>query len=315
MLKTYSLFIALLILISGCAQNKTKSLPLTASVDCVAKWQKNDSIRLKISKETETSEGKSNGGAYYYATVKVMDTLSNGYLLSWQNIPPVDFGNEDLQAKMANLFFKLRIIYTTDKKGSFSTIENYDEMQSLVESTMQEVNAARADKTDKATLDKQMEQVKAMFSSRESVDQLMGRDIQMFHGAYSGTFKTRPDTTHAQRTLPVGRQQSIPALLITSLKELNDQKKTAVVSINQQIDSKEAAKAMNDFLVETLRISGQELKPEEVVTKYAVQDSAAYTYDLSTGWINHLYARRTGNIEYASAKTSRQTQITRIALR
>lgn len=312
--RIYSLFIALLILTFGCAQKKTHSFPENASVDCIAKWKKNDSIQLKITRETQSAERKGNESAYYYATVKVMDTLSNGYLLSWQNKPAVDFGNASLQAQMANLFLTLRIIYTTDKNGSFNSIENYDEMQQALESTIKVISDSMAHHTDTAIINQQMQQVRVMFSSREMVNQIMSRDIQLFHGAYGGTFKARPDTTRGELRIPLGQIQ-FPATVISALKSLDNQKKVAEISVVQQIDPIKAAKAMNDFLTEQFREAGHEPKPGEAMTKYSIADTALYSYQMSNGWISQLYSTRTMDMENGTLQTMKQTQITRIELR
>jgi hypothetical protein len=315
MIKTYLLSVTLLIFIFGCAQKKTTLLPADASVNCVAKWQKNDSIRLKITRETRYSESNSDESAYYYATIKVLDTLRNGYLLAWQNIPPMALGNDNLQSRMANLFLELRIVYTTTKSGSFNSIENFDDMQEVVEATIREILNSRKDSSERATMERQMEQFRNMFSSKETVNQLMARDIQLFHAPYGGTFNARPDTIQTETAIPIGNMEPLPAMLIASLKELDNKNNTAIFSTIQQIDPAGAAKAMNDFLTDQYRLVGHEPKPGETMTKYAMTDSSTYSYQLSTGWINRLHSSRTADIENGNGQKMKQSQTARIETR
>lgn len=244
LLKKYSqLIVLLLFVIPGSAQKK-QATPVVQTLTCVPKWHKNDSIRLKITKEIQATDATRNGSSGYYATITVLDTTPTGYILSWQNRPMIDFGNESMQARLAGLFLNLKIVYTTSKDGAFESIVNHEDIQQFIELSLTEVVTNSGKNTDKAALEKSIEQVGSLFGNKENMQEFMARDVIFFHGAYGSEFSSiKPDTMEVSSPTPMDRSMVFTGIQITSLKRVDAKNDIAEFSLVQNFDKKRLLKS------------------------------------------------------------------------
>jgi hypothetical protein len=304
----------LLFVVPACAQKK-QATQVAQTLTCVPKWHKNDSIRLKITKEIQATDATRNGSSGYYATITVLDTTPTGYILAWQNRPMIDFGNESMQARLAGLFLNLKIVYTTGKDGAFESIVNQEDIQQFIETSLKEIVTNSGKNTDQAALEKSIEQVHSLFGNKENMQEFMARDVIFFHGAYGSEYSSiKPDTMEVSSPTPMDRSLIFTGIQISSLKQVDAKNDIAEFSLVQNFDKEKATKVMNQFLAESLRKAAKEPKPDQSIQAFGITTTTIYTYKLSTGWITSIHSKKDSEMVIKENET-RNAEITRIELR
>jgi hypothetical protein len=292
MFKFYALFLFLSINSNAITQN----IPTDKSVPVVAYWQKNDSKTLSITTTTKkTQAGKEPVFAKNTceAQLKITDSTAEGYTIEWtykdagnavRNIPELSGIN--------SLFTNLKIIYKTDDVGMFKELVNYEEVKTFLYKAMDGLFNMAKDTSGTAIVKKEFQKI---FSSRESLEQLLLRDISLFHSAYGVEYSFKPQIVETSLPNFIGGDPW-PAQLSLKLSKLNAKENFAQVQITQEIDEAKAAAIITEYLAKLSASQGKELPKEEIPSGIIIKDLTEFDIVLSSGWIKRAYMKRLAKV-------------------
>ncbi len=286
----------LLFLVSACtsvAQNRTTD----TSATCMAFW-KNKETRIY-----HIIHGKEKYGTYpekklsevsYEAHIKIIDSASTGYTIEWVYKNYKMTGTTEQTLNSVNTLMEgLKIIYKTDDVGSFTELVNWKEVRDFFIDLYEKG-------TTKPSQDKEyitaLNQVKAIFQSKENIEALLIKEVQLYHASY-GVEYTFAGTEMETQLPNVTGGQPFPAKIIIKLDELNTQKGLCKVSLNQVIDKGKAGPIIAAMLKKmSASAKTDEVEIQKQIKDMEISDVNEFTYSLNTGWLSRVYFKRTSNV-------------------
>ncbi len=258
----------------------------TATV--IAYWNKGDKAKysLKMTKEKYDNGKKLSGGTSVSdIDITVADATDSTYTLHWKyskiNLP--GYTNSDpLIEKLTKLVEGITFKYLTEQDGSFKELANYKEVQKAVNTSLDDFLKMYPQK-ERAMI----EQVKTVFTSRESIEELIMKDVQLVHNLYGGEYKLH-EKLNAETQLPnVLGGNPFPAVLTIEMTKLDKLNKTCTINLDQLLDTDKAAKELNAFFEKTGSAAMEKLADLDI------SDKCAYDVDLVTGWMKKVVYTRT----------------------
>src|SRR5690349_2140348 len=161
------------------------------SATVVAYWKKGDKKTFVLDKiiEKKSKEKHVVDSAKFELTVTVMEESDKGYTLEWRYkllALPKPPGMEI--PGIESLCNNLRILYTTDENGTFQEVRNLDEMISMLGKSY---DLLLKSSNYPKEYEPFMNELKKMVSTKESVENLMMKDVQLFHQLYGAEYNTR----------------------------------------------------------------------------------------------------------------------------
>lgn len=263
----------------------------TATV--LAYWNKGSKAKyiLKQTKDRYQKGKKVSGGSSSSAIdITVADATDSTYTIHWKynKITVQGADNADpLLQKLTRLVENVTFKYTIGSGGDFIELLNWQEVQSMVNTALDEMT--RLYKTREAG--PYIEQTKKVFSSRQSIEELMMKDVRALHSAYGLEYKLHEKLT-AETALPnfLGGNP-FSAILTIEMTVLDRINKTCVIEMNQVLDKEKSTKEISDFLEKAGKPAVEKLPVIDISDKYI------FTVELNTGWMKKVTFTRTAMAE------------------
>lgn len=284
------LFILLPVLIY--AQNITTD----TSATCVTYWKNKETkvYAIKHSKEKfSDTKGSSASEATYEAHIKVTDSVASGFTIQWVYKNFKAGGITDNTINSLNAIMEgLTVVYKTDDLGMFSELINWKEVSNFALSNYEKAIAANKNSEFTAALN----QIRAIFQSKENIEALLIREVQLFHAPYGVEYGKKG--TIAETELPnVTGGAPFPATIILKADEINTKKDYCTISLNQSINKGKAGPimaAMLKKLAGAKQVNEEEIKQQ--IKGLEISDYNSFNYTLSSGWMNKVVYKRIANI-------------------
>jgi hypothetical protein len=274
------------------AQNRTTD----SSATCIAFWKNKEAKIYTIthSKEKTTNKGNTSGAATYEAHVKITDSTATGFTIEWLYKNFKTEGLTDNTVNSLNAIMEgLKIKYKTDDAGSFTELVNWQEVRNFALANYEKVYAKATQNSEFAAA---LNQIKAIFQSKENIEALLIREVQLLHSPYGVEYNRKGQITETELPNVTGGQP-FPATITLKLDELNTVKNYCTVSMNQTIDKGKAGPIMAAMLK---KLAGSKTVDEEEIKKeisgLEISDLNSFTYSLSTGWIKKVVYKRVANV-------------------
>lgn len=270
-----------------------QNIPTDTSAPVVAYWLLGEKKLVRITKTVEkTKAGKreSFANSNYEAAITVRDSVKEGYTMEWKY---TSFGSSEgyLQSlpELHTLLKNLTIVYKTDDVGSFLELVNYPEVKKLVDASISSLSNITTDTN--AVFRDAVKEMKTIFQSRESIEQLVLRDISLFHTPFGIEYSLLNQVQEAEIVNFLGGDPW-PATLSFQLTSLKPEQDLIQVTIGQTIDEVKAAAILKDFFSKISAKSGNKIKEGEFPSYISIKDHHEFDIILSTGWIKRAYLKR-----------------------
>lgn len=167
--------------ISAHCQSDTLSIPF------VSYWSKGDFYKFKITKTTTQWRNEKLTRAdtsSYLVNFEVIDSTETEYKIKWSYRANLQ-STYKLPAELKEKFKKyenFNIIYTTSDVGVFKGVDNWKEIRDMMNEFFNEVWERNfREKNDNEKSKNIITQLKTIFTSKESIEQLVCKELQYFH--------------------------------------------------------------------------------------------------------------------------------------
>lgn len=275
------LFLSFFILLSlGLYAQNTYS---DSSVTCVAYWKKNDLRTFTIAKyeEKRLDQARSEVKLMSYdVTIRVLDSTKDGYKLEWKqgnvNIKGMDSVANTLAGRLLS---GVKFIYATDDVGSFKELLNWQEVRDFyVNMLKMQFSKSRADSMSRSMIENMI----AKLSTKESVEAIMIKEVQLLYNPYGVEFPKQALSTETELPNMLGGQP-FPAIMTFSMAALDVKNNLATVLITQEVDKQKGKSILLDLLQKLSR--GASLNDiNSAIEKVEITDRISLTFHLATGW-------------------------------
>ena len=294
-MKTIQLFFCFSVLTASISFSQNRFTDSSAT--CIAFWKNGETRMLQIKHGKEKYDSSvltSKTVVTYEAHLKIIDSTTDGFTIEWiyKNFKSTNIDDKSI-AGMNTIMEGLKILYKTDDVGSFSELLNWKEVRDFSFNTIEHTISSKSEnKITNAALN----QLKAMFQSKENIEAVLIREIQLYHTPYGTEYNIRGETIETE--LPnISGGAPFPAIITVKLNTLDLKNDFCNVSLNQIIDKGKAGPIIVDLLK---RLGGSNGKEADVSNKdiedMEISDSNEFTYSIKSGWLSKIIYKRTATI-------------------
>lgn len=268
-----------------------------SSATCIAFWSRHDSHVYKI-RHVKSKTGQNDQilsrESNYEAHIKVVDSTEKGFTIEWtyKNFQASGV-TENVLNSLETIMDGIKFIYKTDDMGMFSELVNWEQVRDRAFASYEK---AIAEKGRSNELIAALKQVKSIFNSKENIESVLIKEVQLFHTPYGREYNKTAEVFETELPNVTGGSP-FPANITIVLDTVNIKNDLINLSISQTIDKGKAGPIIVDILK---KISATPIKDEtemkRQVKEMEISDISQYTISLSTGWIKYLVFNRTSKI-------------------
>ncbi len=297
-------FIILTVLIQFLTVSSFAQKNADSTVPVVAYFVEGDIVKYSYSKTNEkTRNGKTERTKEdYFIEIEVAEETDSGsYIIHWKyqgikNIGDANDPTNHLYGLIDNMVFTYRI----NELGGFEELLNWTEIHDIVEKS---IDALTAKITDSKLTDKVVNEMKRIFSTRESIEEVIMKDVQWFHSLYGGEYTKNEIIEGETELVNVLGGPPFPAKLTIEMTALDEEYCT--IKITQEPEPATVTKVITEWLTKT---SGK--KEDISIPALVIKDVSEFIVERESGWINQLMFSRTAQID--STKNHEITTIKRL---
>jgi hypothetical protein len=256
----------------------------------VGYWQKGDVANFTLTQSKEQFDNKQlliRGSSVSQIEIKVLFANTNSYILNWKYRDIKVNGNEsqdEEEKEFATLIKGINFIYKVSHYGEFQELVNWAEVQAAVIKIIDRLIA----KAKNPNLQPALDQARTVFSTRENIERLIMKDIQLYHSIYGGEYPLNQKMA-AETSLPnISGGNPFPATVELELYELDRKTNICKIRVVQTIDKKKAAGEIDAVLKKNGQLKGK--------NSINITDEIKYEVELARGWVTRYVHNRSSEI-------------------
>ena len=264
------------------------------SATLITYWSEGETQTLHISQsKSKFKKGTliSEEASSYTAQIKVLEETETSYTIQWtyKNISALK-SKDPFSKRIAKMTEGLKVIYKTDEVGIFSGIVNLTEIQQYMNTSLDVIISEYENNPDLAPA---MNQVRAIFSSKEAIEQLVIRDIQLYHSVYGSEYILNEEYSGETLLPNVLGGDPFPAIITVEMTKLIPYRNYAKFVMKQFVDPDKVMESIQNFTKEMAEKSGGSAPDNQPLPKMDIYDYNEFEAQLETGWLSRAYYRRT----------------------
>src|SRR5688572_9828202 len=161
----------------------------TATV--VTYWEKGDILKFSLLQKKEKYKDArlvSDGSSTSTIIITVIDATDKSYTLNWKcdQIKVNDAGAMDtFSLRLIQIIEGINFTYKASELGEFQELLNWEEVRDFVHQLIDKLGQ-QSKNTD---ISSALIETKKIFDSKESIEQIILRDVQLLHTLYGGEYK------------------------------------------------------------------------------------------------------------------------------
>ena len=261
------------------------------SVTCVAYWKKGDKKDISVTITTQVSDKGIETRKLtdtYKATMRIIESTEKNYTIEWINTSKSDDLNNFSFDALSSLFTGITVIYKTDELGSFETLVNYTEVQQHLNNSFNDLKKRSSGNSE---LDSIIQKLKSIFQSKESIEQLVLRDIALFHAAFGGEFAFGKNQQYETELPNFLGGEPFPALLTLYLLKKDTKADIATIAVDQELDEKRGGQLIKE-IIKKLLPPGTVIDDDKLPAYLTMTDHNEFDIIISTGWLKRAHLKR-----------------------
>lgn len=244
--------------------------------------------RVKV-KGTDTT---SNELMTYDVDITVLDSTENSYTLEWFYYNYKSNTTNELLKKMNALAEDIKVVIETDALGVFKSVKNWQEVRDYVKKALAPM---RDEFKSVAQLKQMMDQVEAMYTSKQAIESMAIQDVQQFHTFHGAKYTLGEMLEFQMKTNNLyAPDKPFDTEVTLYLDEINPEDNNYILRATQEINSEQLTKTTVDYLKSLAGKMGvPPPKQEELGTFTNITTTASRIH--GTGWV--IFSVQTKTVE------------------
>lgn len=291
------------------------------SVEILPHWKMGDSFDLTITRAREKSvddRSTLTGKTHTRFAVQVLSAHADGYLLGWtagdttfEDPSP----SESFLRQVVGLMKGMQIVLILDRHGTIRGVQNWEALRSETVKVMDALLRKTADspqgKNDHRLMSNLRAQWETMFTTKEQVEQLCTRDARIYLKVLGRRYRVNEPYEYPDLLPnPLGGEP-FPTRARILLKTFDQQSGQAMLSWNQAIDHKAAARILESMIKDLAARRGKKTPDGEFAQAISMEDHADIEVDVRTGWVTRF--TRTQSVKLGTRGQTDRTSIVKSA--
>lgn len=272
------LFLSLVSIIPSIGQNDATGIPF------VAYWSIGDRYQFNIEKSQQQwkdGELSKNELSRYTATFHVVDSTATSYTVHWTYDTDVenDYGIPSSIAKRFANYSKMEFQYRTDELGSFVELLNWEDVSVKMKDLFTQMTEVISD-GDPATREKiqgNLEPLIPIFSSKEAIEQLVMKEVQLIHYPFGVEFSTTEPFEYDEQLPNLFGGDPIKGRSQVSIASVDREDMRCVLEHRMTIDPKETKKVIMQAMSK-MGADDKEMQKEMARARFDISDNNSFDY-------------------------------------
>ncbi|NOU61828.1 hypothetical protein [Marinifilum caeruleilacunae] len=241
--------ISLLFFIFSLAQSAYAQINMAdSSAQVIGYWNLNEKQsysvkeeKIKI-KETDTISREFSS---YDVDITILDSTANSYTIEWfYHDYNIDTDNE-ITKELVSITDSLRVVIKTDELGMLQEVVNWEDIRSLVSEA---VVVLQEKFKEIPNIDKVLNQVKTMFSSKEVIEAAAINEIKQYY-SFHGAKYTLGEKYNANLKAPnIYGGEPFDSNITVYLDEINEENNNFILRTEQSIDENQLSDAVFAYI-------------------------------------------------------------------
>lgn len=281
------------------------------SIKVVSHWKSTDIRGYKVTKinsrNNDTGRMITDTASYTFRFV-VLDSTANGYRIKWDfdDSPLYDELNEDEYEILTNQVGDLQLIYTTDPKGAFQHIENWQDISRYFNIYYDTKYAEDIDK-DSTRVIGAYKKVKEAISTREGVEEQLFNEMLFFHLPFGHGLPIHDTLNFQDQRLVAYTDETAAANIKYFFSDVDTQKNEAVfnkVTIEDTDEAKTKLRTILQKYIDTMPVKTKTEKQEKGDAakalsniNYSSSEQYTFKFNYKTGLPSKIYFKQAEDID------------------
>lgn len=266
-----------------------------STAQAISYWNIGDKQSYSVSlkkiklKETDTT---SNEIMTYDVDISVMDSTEHSYIIEWFYHNYKTNSTNEIVKKVTSLSEDMKVIIETDEFGAVQGVKNWKEVRDYIKKAMNEI---KDDFKDIPKMDKMLEQIEGMYSSKAAIESVAIQDIQQFHTYHGGQYLLG-EVLEFPLQVPnmYYPQQPFDSKVTVYLDELNPDDNNFILRSSQEVDSDQLTNITFEYLKQMAETMGTKApRKEEIGQLTNITTTASRIH--GTGWLIYSIQTKTVN--------------------
>lgn len=219
----------------------------------------------------------------YDIDITVKDSATNSYEIEWfyknYNIE----SESKLVERLSKIAENMSVIIKTDEFGAFIEVKNWEEIKNYIDEV---TTVMKGELKDIPNIDKIIEQVSMIYSTKEGIEANAIKDIQQFYSFHGAMYKLNEKLSGNLETRNSYGGKPFDTKIEVSLDEIDFENDNCVLRTFQVVDSEQLTNATFDYLSKMAEIGGQKIKKEDI-PPLTNETWVASRIHGSTGWTTY----------------------------
>lgn len=277
-----------LCLLSGTLLN-AQNVITDSSTTIIGYWDKGDVFNFNLSQKKESLKNNkivSTERSGSKVRLTVAEAGTDFYILNWQYISIVPDETQAIDSFMLTLQKTTESIdfkYKTSELGEFIELINWEEVRNAGLKILDDLT--EEEKKDKKFLSI-LAEIKKVFSTKESIEQLIARDVQLLHNVFGGEYILNKKIIAPAELPNFLGGNPFPAVLTLEMTKLNPVNKSCHINFNLVLNEEKVTEELNAW-------AEKAGKPKDSkIPTIKISDDYNFEVDLKKGMIKKASSKR-----------------------
>lgn len=218
----------------------------------------------------------------YDVDITVIDTSKAGYTLNWHYKNIEMLPENKLSKAVLSITNNMNTHIKTDPSGAFLELANWQEISEFVKKSAQSIKIEMADVPN---IDKVLSQIEQMYSTKETIEGAVIKEIQQFYHFYGGKYKLGVTKTDAFKLPNIGGGEPFDANSTSNLEEIDSQNDNVIIRYWHSIDQNQLRQAAHQKIAAILTAANKEIPSIEQLGAMKNETLILSRIHARSGWV------------------------------
>lgn len=292
-----------------------KSQTDSTAVAFVSYWSIGDSYDFKV---TKTSEQWKEGDLVkerkqeYIANFTVLDSTDTSYTIKW-SLENEILNSYQIPEELVDRFSKyaiMDILYTTSEVGDLIEIINWEEISATMKNMFEDIIEVlgKEDNNLKKNLATAMEPLKAAYSSRQGVEELVLKELQYFHFPLGVEFDTTEPLYYDEELPNMFGGNPINGNVKLTFEEIDFENSFCILKQEMVLNQEDTKQMLKGFF-EKMNVPKDKIDEMFETAVFEITDNNIYEYYYYPGVPHRIETNRKSIIDIDNSKGKRIDKI------
>lgn len=248
-----------------------------SSAQVVAHWKVGEKQSYSIQHKKIKSMGADtiqNLSIIYDVDVTILKETKDSYLVEWHYKNFKSNASKVIRQGFKSLPEGLKVVFETNNLGVTKGVRNWEDVSKYMKSSIQSL---RDDFNNHSELQDEFKLMETIYTTKQGIETIATDDAQQFYTFHGGKyFLNSKNQNKVKVPNPYNKNNSLDAIVTTSLVEIDPDDNNFIVRMNQVFDSEQIKKAVSEYLKSTSSTSNIQKASNGITISSLVHE---------TGWV------------------------------